>query len=361
MIVMNNLSPISLNKFIMEEEIIQCSIACGDWLNYIIAVFLALITIRDLIISNTNKDYSKSNNWFTRTFLSRKETITAERIAREFGFSSTNDVNNAINTYKKEHIASDMPQTLIKLLSKCIIKSDSGYFQFNGHKSAYYVDTMGKATDKYNCIEMRKAIEYLIHNRKKGKERKYDYIFSTKGGNISLVSSFVTDNNKISIVAKDEGEVVDSGDVTNLSDSIINYEGLNTLIDYAQKEGRKEIKGIAIACNLANGSTLRQAIIKFNNTIKELQNNSVIALSIQPIENIFILYRAIDEEGFDHKFNIEKLTCYRFFDLNENSKKTLYEIQTNPDKIKDFRCYKCINNNNKKKKKMCNAQNCINQ
>ena len=326
---------------------IQYNVSFGDWLNYVLAFILFLIAVRSIIIANTNKDYS-NGNWFQKIFLARKEEITAKFIAKELGFDSLSDVKKAVNKYKGDEL-----ENFVKLLSNSTIKSDAKFKFGDNNESSYYVDTMGTSANKKDCIFMKILIQHLIDSSPK-KIRNFDYVFSRKGGNISLVSSFITSDEKQSIIAKDKEELANPTEINiNLNDSTIKYEGLQSLKKYATKK-RGDVIGIAIDCNLSGGSTLRKAIVEFNNTIKELQKNTDFPKNIKPIENVFILYRAINTGDFDKAYLEDNMNCYRYFDLSENSKKILYEIKNDTAKINDFICLKCINGNDK----LCDVEKC---
>jgi len=318
----------------------------GDWTNIILAVILLIFGLRDIFVNNTAKDYSKNKYSFIRWFLSKQEKVTAIHLVRALGFETTKDFRNKIAEKKLYDYTG-----AIRILSECIVQAENdGSFTYgsnNRHSSKYYVDSMGFAQKKENCYDLYNVMKYLISNV----NTDYDYVFSIKGGNIPLITAFSMDNNDVlSIVAKDRNEMVNSG---NISDSLINYEGLRDLMKKA-KNNSKDTKGIAIACNLADGSNFLDAIKLYNNKIDELKCSGILTQNIQKIKSVFILYRAIDSEELDKNYEQADLRCYRYFDLNEELKDSLFKIKNKSLKTEKYLCYECI----KGRKRKCNAKFC---
>lgn len=320
----------------------------GDWTNIILALALLIFGLRDIFVNNTAKDYSKSRNPLVSWFLSKKEQVTAKHFVRALGFPTLEDFRKQVKKKKSHNY-----RGAIRILSKCIIKSEDeakySYGSDSRHQSLYYVDSMGFAQKKENCMDLYSVMIHLISKI----ETDYEYVFSIKGGNIPLATAFSMDNNSVlSIIAKDKNEMVNSG---NNKDNLINYEGLRDLVEKAQENESREIKGIAIACNLANGSNFLDSIKAYNEKIEELKGDGTIPQNIQKIENVYILYRAIKGEELDSKFENAGLKCYRYFDLDDDFKACLYEIQNNRKRVDDFPCHKCIKG---KKKRNCTAKHC---
>jgi hypothetical protein len=243
----------------------------------------------------------------------------------------------------------------IKLLVNCIMKAENaGTYKFGSdddqkHQSSYYVDSQGFAQKNENCNDLYDIMVNLVDRI----ENDYEYVFSIKGGNIPLALAFsMKKYNVLSIMPKERNERVISG---LYNDFIINYEGFGFLIDKAKQNEDKEIKGIAITCNLSNGRKFLHYIKEYNDKIEELQNNGTITRNIKKIENVFILYRAITGDILDSDFDGAKLKCYRYFDLSEKSKEILYLIKNKQNDIDDFPCYKCIKG---KRHKDCTAKHC---
>lgn len=312
-----------------------------DWLNLSIALVLFLITIRDIIASNW--DITKKSPKL-RFFFSRKEEITADRIMRVFGYNPT-DITERKLFLRNARKLKGMPGLLqlIDILSKSTIKSESDDLQFSSHTTKYYIDTMGVAHDKSTCDTLNLLMSNLIRKAK----CNFDYVYATKDDNNQLLSSFVNDyDDTFSILAKtsDDKSRAKAGD--NGVKAQINYEGFGVLTDFINNHPNKDtITGIAVACNIANGSTLRKSILSYNKVIKELQDGVEIEniIKVQPITKTFILYRAINDTKLDADNETKGITCKRYFDLDENKKQELYEIKTGGKRAEDFSCYKCIN------------------
>jgi len=321
-------------------------------LNIILVAALFLFSLRDIVANAVEKDFSqKKYPFILRWFLTSKEHIVAKKFLNELGFSYREDLVTKVKG-KKERTY----KGAIELLSKCIIKADDNEtYKFGSddgckHKSCYYVDSQGFAQKKENCRELYDIMVYLI----KRVEMDYKYVFSIKGGNIPLAATFsIYDSDVLSIMPKDRNEEVDSGSSTDFE---INYEGFRFLIDKAKQNENNKIKGIAITCNLSNGGAFLNSIKKYNDKIEELQKNGIITRNIKKIENVYILYRAITGDTLDNNFNKAGLKCYRYFDLDDNSKEILYSIKNKEKEIHDFPCYNCIKW--KRRPKTCTAKHC---
>lgn len=321
----------------------------GDITNIILAAVLLLFGLRNIYMDNTTKDYSNHKNLLLKWFFSRKEYVAAIHIARALGFRTTEELRKKIKTPESYDY-----RGAINIISKCIIKAETDAYTYSSgskHESPYYVDSMGFSQNKDNCKELYNVLLHLISKSKIKDD--YEYVFSIKGGNIPLATAFSMDNNSVlSIIAKDRNEKVNSG---SSKDSLINYEGLRDLVEKAKDNTEKIIKGIAVACNLANGSNLLDAIKAYNESIKTLKDDGTIPQNIKEICNVYILYRAITGGELDNKYEEAGLICYRYFDLNDLSKACLYNIQKGVNIMEDFICYKCIKG---KKQRNCNAKYC---
>ncbi len=318
---------------------LSSSISFGDWLSFFVAVLLFLITIRDIIVANVDKDFSQSKNGILRFLFSRKEEITAKIIAHKMGFDNFEDLRRKIKYDKNK----TNERTLLRMLSECI-ESTTGaneFFQFGNHRSKYYIDTMGYAMSKDNCDTMTSHLWALIQI---AGISDFDYVFTTKGGNIPLVSSFDSFKEITKIVVKEDKEGSCPEDL--LKDASVKYEGFTIL----NKNKSKKKKGIAIACNLANGGSLLNQVNFFNQKLAKLKDLGLIDDLIQPIEYVFILYRALDGPKLDEKCDKYGLKCYRYFDLDEDDKQII-----SSKKIEDTKCYKCINS---RSKAVCDAKYC---
>jgi hypothetical protein len=322
----------------------------GTILNIIIAGLLFLVALRDIILNVTEKDFSqKKYPPIVRLLFSSKEQVVAKKFLLALGFSSCEDFKKQLTGGKLYNY-----KGAITFISDCIepSKSSTNYKFGNDprkkHTSSFYVDSMSFAQKKDKCEDLYKLMKHLIHRV----DRDYQYVFSIKGGNIPLAVAFSKDN--FSIMPKDQNEQIDTG--SDSDSSFINYEGLRYLDEYAKRSEGKEIKGIAVTCNLTTGTTFLKAIETYNKTIEKLQKNGEVAKNIKRIENVYILYKVIDSNDLDINYASVGLKCYRYFDLNEEeSKPCLLSIKEGKKDIDDFPCYKCIKG---KKPNKCKAQNC---
>jgi len=324
----------------------------GDFANIFIAAILLIFFIRDIIVSLTKEDHSKSKHAFIRWFFSSKEQVIALHFLRGLGLTRE-ELKDKI--YDKEP---NGYRGAIDILVNCIEKADKdGKYLFGSggesrHSSPYYLDSQGFSQNKDNCNHLYNVMLHLINKV----DTDYDYVFSIKGGNIPLAAAFPKNNyNILSIMPKEQNEIVDSG--TPNEDVKINYEGLRLLIEKAKQNGYKEIKGIAVTCNLSNGSRFLKAIKNYNEKIEELKHNdSYFPENIKKIENVYILYRAITEDKLDRDFKDADLKCYRYFDLDDDLKACLYSIKMREKEIDDFTCHQCIKW--KREPQSCMAKHC---
>jgi len=322
----------------------------GFVMNIILAVFLFIFTIRDILLSNIAVDFSNSN-WFFKWFLSPKQHIAAKQLAKEMGFDSNEDVIKKTKKYK-----GDPCEDVIKYLSECIHK-DKYFFGSKDineqkHTTDYYVDIMGFTHKKDNCEMLYKLISNLIKH-----EGDYHYVFSTKDMNMSLLAMFPFKENVISIAAKENNNLSEVISKSN-EEYFINYEGLRELQKYYRKNSNNPIKGIAVTCNLADGKKYLEEIIKFNEALEELKKSGEIGSKIQIIKTVYLLCRVIDngdKDNFDIEYDEAGLKCYRYFDLNDDKKKFLLSISKGENESHDFPCYKCMK---KKGKPKCKNKNC---
>jgi len=320
----------------------------GTILNIILAAALFLVAFRDIVVNAIEKDFSqKKYHPIVRMLFSSKEQVAAKKFMWMLGFPEKEDFIKQVKGEKLHNY-----EGAIKFISECIeeTKSNTKYKFGNNsgkkHTSYFYVDSMSFAQKKENCEDLYKLMKHLIHQV----DNDYHYVFSIKGGNIPLAVAFSKDY--LSIMPKDKNEEIDTG---SPYDSLINYEGLKHLDSYAKYYESKDIKGVAITCNLTTGSTFLNAIKQYNDKIMELQNSGLIQNNIKKIENVYILYKVTKGPELDYEFENAGLKCYRYFDLDEDSKSCLLLIKEKKKKIEDFPCYQCIKWG---KNKSCEPKHC---
>ena len=337
----------------MVENSHGLSIGFGNVTNIILAATLLIFGLRDIFVGTVEKDYSEHKCRIVSWFLAHKHKVTAIHLARALGFTKLDHLKRRI----KGNSSYDYKKA-IEVLSKCVRKAEGDAKYYYGtddendkkHGSPYYIDSIGFAQKKENCVDLYNLIKTLINKV----ETEFHYVFSIKGGNMPLTTAFSTDCNSIlSVVAKNRNEKVDSGCP---DDNFINYEGFHDLFNIAEQNENSKIKGIAVACNLANGSTFLNAIKKYNVSIDRLKEIGKIPTNIEKIKNVYILYRAIKDGDLDDKYEEAGLKCYRYFDLDDRQKECLYNIGQKKKDIDDFLCYKCIKA--KRAKPKCEAKHC---
>ena len=141
----------------------------------------------------------------------------------------------------------------------------------------------------------------------------------------------------------------------------INFEGFSELEKAYQRNRNRKLRGIAIACNLSNGTNMLERIKDFNKTISELQMSEI----VEPITKVFILYRANNDHNvngqplLDVKYEAKGITCYRYFDLSEDLKNELFRIHSGGVSVNQFECVTCINTNIKNAKQCKYAGRCL--
>jgi hypothetical protein len=126
----------------------------GDWINVVLAFVLGIVTIRDMILNNTETDYSRSNWGIIRWFLTTKTDVVAKRFVRALGFPDTDNFREKVAGKKMHNY-----KGAITFLKNCIhYAGDGNEFSYGGsgssHRSSYYVDSMGHTQNKDNCAEL---------------------------------------------------------------------------------------------------------------------------------------------------------------------------------------------------------------
>lgn len=213
---------------------------------------------------------------------------------------------------------------LIILLSKYTqeFSEEQWYGNETPTRSKYYISTMDTSLHENSCAEMVSLLEnlYLSHVRTFGRP---DFILSSKKGNALFARAFANKLNIPLVLCKGKKD----GSTLKLDKSKIkpvnNIEGLVHLQELS-KESQKKMSGIFVDCNCSGGSSIREAIKFFNDTIDSNKINN-----ISPLKDLFMLYRAdneLNKENFIRGNSNTGLNSFWYFDCNEPVKKELREL-----------------------------------
>ena len=220
---------------------------------------------------------------------------------------------------------------LIILLSKYIEKfCQIQYGRKTLSNSNYYIDTMEISHSKKDLEIMVMIMIWLI---KENLNVKPDIILVPKGGNPLFAQAVASAFDVGLIVVKSSDD--NSRIITTEKDSIalfkINYEGSWKFLTNKTKS-----KTIVLDCNTSGGSQL----LKLIHDTKKIIDDSQGQINLDSPKNAFVLF-CVDKQGekIDEKFSHSNSTLYRYFDLDEDTKKLLYDLKEqckNENRLPDY-------------------------
>jgi hypothetical protein len=242
------------------------------------------------------------------------------KILSDIGFP----IENTRNRISKFNIPKDS-EIFDKILCVCInsiYKTENRNYYGNDTQvnTQYYVNTMEAVHDKGNLEDMVNGILDLCGRFCK---RSPDFIITPKSGNPILAYGITKqDPSKFTILIKSPR---DSSRLTGIEMEAmhINNEGINRLLEHIKNNKiERRLYGIAVDCTASGGRNLKEAIKSFNETIVEQYKEK-----FEKITEAAVLFRVDSVQDIDKDFESNKMKIYRFFDLTEEIKKEMYEIQ----------------------------------
>lgn len=295
-----------------------------DVFTYIIMGLLSLDTIRAIIAM---LGWVKPDSKLSWLIYGRYERNLIEKALKDIGFSSvksrritqnlksiSREVSNSTGVTSENAV-----EHLIVLLAKYIVKFDQP-IQYGGSKttdSSYYIDTMEIS---HSDEDRKKLSAIMVHllNKKTTDSKKPQAIITPKGGNPLFAMEVAKHYNALFLMSKSKTDKSRIFSVKNNAemDFMINYEGSWSAEDLPKG------KCIVLDCNTSGGSQLLDIV-------KDLQKvTSNGSISIQVPKEVYVLFRADERHrDIDQKFSDHNCSIYRFFDLDEELKKAIYDLR----------------------------------
>lgn len=287
-----------------------------DWSDLSILTLLAVFTIRDIIAAFVN--VPRNDKWYSKFIYGNYDVNLVAKILNDWGYSdrTIKEVNGSmINIAKqsKKIKIENYYERLILLLARYTMTFPSDINYSEDINSRYYVDTMEASTDSDDLKEMTELMVNLIN---KSKTSAPKVVVVPKGGNVELAQSVAMKYSAKLVVVKDKN---DDSRATSINSSNPDCHKVNIEGSWELFENRKG-HAILIDCNTSKGKQLINAVSEFNAAVS-------CGMKVQPITDVFVLYRVDDgNTQIDSMFKDEKCTLYRYFDLNEDYKEQLYNL-----------------------------------
>lgn len=282
-----------------------------DIFTWIIMALLSLDTIRAIIAM---LGWVKPDAKYAWIIYGRYSKNIVEKTLKEMGYSLVDGKELTSTGINKKNAL----KHLIVLLARYTVKFDQP-IQYGGRKtttSEYYIDTMEISHKKRDRMRLKAIMVHLINKKSTGTGVP-QIIITPKGGN-PLFALEVSEYYRASfLMAKSQVDksritFADNNDILNFK---INYEGSWPALKSAGA------KCIVLDCNTSGGSQLLDIVTELQ--IASGRSN----INIEPPREIFVLFRADDNgDNIDQTFSDHHCKLYRFFDLDEELKKDLYDL-----------------------------------
>lgn len=295
----------------------------GDISSAIVLIYLSLETIRWVLrISG----YINPDSKFGRIVYGDYDRRLLTSALKDLGFSRAQQdyiikgaQKNATEVISNDITKENAAIQLIILLAKYIVKlpTNSIYGINTPSKSEYYIDTMEASHNKDDLKKMVSLIKILIA------ECGYSpsVIITPKGGNVILAKRIANLYSAAYLMAKDQSDSSKLTAEDKRIEFMVNYEGSFGIVDSGCRN-----TCVLVDCNTSGGGQLL-------NIIKDLadrKSSSECKIEVPSPQNAFILFRVDDsKEYLDQEFINNNCPLIRYLDLNEDTKRQLYELKTN--------------------------------
>ena len=290
-----------------------------NWSEWVILTILGFFSFRDIIAAFGN--VPRNNKWYSKLLYGNYDENLIEKVLSNWGYSDKTAVaiNKSVKEIAKKTQKIDVKnhfEKLLFLLAKYTMHFPANVYYSTDINSRFYVDTMEASTNESSLIEMTDLMINLIN---KSKISHPDVIVVPKGGNVELAQTVAMKFGAKLVVVKDKS---DDSRATSIGSSNndchkVNIEGSWEL--FKQKKKR----AILIDCNTSKGTQLINAVKEFNFAIDS-------GMKVKKITDVFVLYRVDDgNTQIDEMFRDENCKLHRYFDLNEDCKELLYNLQSN--------------------------------
>lgn len=298
----------------------------NDVISTIILTILGVSTIRWIISKLGILD--RESKW-ARLIYDEYDSDLTRKILKFIGFS----IDEVRNKISKLGIP-EYGDSLSKVIAICVnniqaFSSIKTYGKETPTQSKYYINTMEASHCDLDRINMAQALIELM-----GIECKPfpNFIITPKKGNPYLALELNKQRpNLFTVIIKDADESSFLSGAPEESPTV-NYEGINYLISYANRNKDKTLYGVAIDCNASGGNNIKNAILTFNTVLENIKLNN-----ITKIDKAIILFRPDCEVDIDEEYkNAGNLKLHRYFDLTEDIKEEIYKLK---QKYKQLYCY----------------------
>ncbi len=200
------------------------------------------------------------------------------------------------------------PIHLILLLAKYIVEFKTPIRYGGKTESYYYINTMEIVHDREDS---RILCEIMIRLFYSIEEEDINAVFVPKSGNPLFAERVAERLNIPSVFIKDNKEKSKLHSENEKNVYQINFEGISKI-----KNECENIRCPIIDCNVSGGSQMQTAI-------KEVNREGLNA----KITEAYILFRVDDKEhDIESAFHNLNVNLYRYFDLDEEVKKDIYQI-----------------------------------
>lgn len=319
-----------------------------DLINKIILLVLSIATVRD-VIAYFFPPHKEGGKIYKFIMQSKYERYLLKSTLQDMGYEDETVITNIKKSKSISYERNDKYlEKLIALISEHIIFTKNVKYG-QGKESSYYINTMDAIQYEADSNTMIDLMEQLIAQYyKKNKDGIYDidFIITPKSGNCILGYNYAKKRNRILLVAKNKNDnsYAKYNEGENIESFITNFEGANALIKLAKEKGRS-LNGIALDCNCSSGSQLIDAMDYFNQIIKSEQ----LKKTITPVKEAFVLFRVdFEAASIDEKFKEKNYNLHRYFDLNENIKKLIYNCKGCKEKKPEATLDDCLDGYSRK-------------
>lgn len=301
-------------------------------INYIILTLLGLMTLRDIVGLMGVVKYDDS--FLSNLVYGRYDKQIIKRTLRELGYNNETKVkkgNKVLALQSELNIkACDKGINIKKLtflVSEYILKFDQDitYGKNTPVSTKYFINTMEASKNPESLQKMIELIHYLVYLevRNGTLSGMPDFILTPKNGNPLIGSAYADRYEIMSIFAKSKHDRSRSTfKRTNMLNYQTNFEGAIALSKLESLNITRELIGVAIDCNVSGGTQILEMMKDFNDCIKTH------SLNIEPIKVASVLFKVDKKDiNIDRKFAEENFVIKRFFDIDEESKKALYNLK----------------------------------
>ena len=298
-----------------------------DVFTYIIMGLLSLDTIRALLAMT---GWVKPEAKFAWVIYGRYERNLIVTGLKEMGFQpqKSEEISKNLRAVSEDERAKygitkeNAAEQLVALISKYIVCFDRP-IQYGGTRtttSSYYINTMEMSHDENDKRKMVSIMACLYARNRNSSKPKI--IVTPKGGNPLFAQAVANHYAASFIVAKSQNDKSRITSVAGdaITDFKINYEGSGCV----EEDHDCTQNSIIVDCNTSGGSQLID-IANDLRRISSLSNNKRI-----PTPSVaYVLFRADSgqEQDIDQKFKDNDCTLRRFFDLDEDLKKQIYQLK----------------------------------